>query len=57
MRVTLPNFGDKTIKPKGYAFEPIVLALTQLVIETQQQRNRPNEVRVLDCVYVCVCAI
>lgn len=45
MRVTLPNFGDKTINARGFAFEPLSLALTQLVIETQQKRNRANEVR------------
>lgn len=54
VRVTLPNFGEKTLKPKGYRFESIVLALAQLITETQQQRNRPNEVRRYVCVLNCV---
>jgi hypothetical protein len=45
VRVTLPNFGAATINPKGYTFEAIVAALTQLVIDTQTSRNRAKEVR------------
>lgn len=45
VRVTLPNFGAATINAKGYAFEAIVAALTQLVIDTQASRNRVKEVR------------
>lgn len=46
VRVTLPNFGASTVSPKGFSFEAITQALTQLVIDTQKSRNRAGEVRV-----------